>query len=146
MPLAYYYCGMPQQLPRSGPLRCPALVPGAASVARQLAVLLAVLAMALHAVVVQPHVHVPLGALHAGLSASSGTARAEAGPLGGVHQSKCAICETAAGAGGKVLGAAPILPTRNQFEQSAPAALRAAVIGARPSHAWRSRAPPAFLI
>lgn len=137
---------MPLQLFQSSPLGRSARSLGAASVARRLAALLAVLAMALHSVVVQPHFDVRSGALNAELSASAVTVRAEAKPQGGAHQTICVFCETAAVAGSMVLGAGPAVPMRSQFELATPEPLRVAVTAVRPSHAWRSRAPPSFLV
>lgn len=113
---------------------------------RRFAAWIGALAILLNAVVVQSHFDARSAPLAAALSASASASNALAENQDKPPLSACALCETAAFAGGMVLDAPPALPVSAQFELETSHAPRAAPVAARASHAWRSRAPPSFLI
>lgn len=102
----------------------------------RLPLLLAMLAIAVQALVLQPHAHVASPGQHE-ISAVSGHAADSA-------LAACAICQTAASA--RVFTAPPaiILPTRTHTLAHAPFAADQSVTRT-PMMAWRSRAPPSAL-
>lgn len=102
--------------------------------------LAAVAAILLNGIVVQSHVD--LGAFQLGATVSLASTAATPDGEGGAPKVVCAVCQVAASTGGMVLSAA-----------SAPVVAAAALLPAfalgdrsvatiRPSHDWRSRAPP----
>jgi hypothetical protein len=110
----------------------------------------ACLAVFLHAFVVQTHVegisHVLAGVERAagGVDVDSADPHLYVLAERGDQKAGCLICQALAGAGRTILASAPQLVATDSVAV-AEATVRIRYVRVVPSHAWRSRAPPALL-
>lgn len=106
---------------------------------RRIGALLALTAIAIQCVVIQPHVHyaaVQTGVLQHDAALTSNSAPHEKTAL-------CFVCRQAEASRGLSLASAPVIVRSNVAELSGRAASRIESTTPSPSHNWQSRAPPA---
>lgn len=116
--------------------------------ARAFALLAALLAVFVHAFVVQPHVHIAPQALTSALHEDAANSRpaqaADVHVINADHQAFCAVCEVLATAGQMAPPEAyAAVATFVAIQQAASFAIGIAPFAL--THSWRSRAPPIVL-